>query len=172
VLTLGIVHETLLRWAPQPQRVFARAHAFIPTRADERGQEQAVGTPDSVQVIAELPDGARSVYQLSGVTPYGQEARITLYGSKGVLSYDLTRDVIRGASKVLGSSPGPLDELPVIDVPADRAGGWRVEADFVDSIRAGAPVRYTDFETGVRYMEFTEAVARSACANAPVELPE
>src|SRR4051794_9368638 len=67
VLTLGIFHETLLRWVPQPQRVCARAHAFVATRPDARGRETAVGTPDSVQVIAELPDGARSAYQFSGV---------------------------------------------------------------------------------------------------------
>ena len=72
---------------------------------------------------------------------------------------------------MLGATPGPLDELAVMEVPADRAGGWRVEADFVDSIRQGAPVRYTDFETGVRYMEFTEAVARSAYLGRAVELP-
>ena len=171
VLTLGIIHETLLRWLPQPLRVFARAHAFIPARDDGAGRRVEVGTPDSVQVIAELPDGVRSVYQFSGVTPFGQEARVTLYGSDGVLSYDLSSDVLRGASKVLGATPGPLGELPVIDVPADRAGGWRVEADFIDSIRAGAPVRYTSFPAGVKYMEFTEAVARSAYTGRPVELP-
>jgi predicted dehydrogenase len=171
MLTLGIVHETLLRWVPSPIRVCARAHAFIPTRRDGQGLEQPVGTPDSVQAIAELPGGARAVYQISGVTPFGQEARITLYGSDGVLSYDLSRDVIRGAGKVLGARPGPLDDLGEIDVPADRAGGWRVEADFVDSIRQGAPVRYTDFETGVRYLEFTEAVARSAYLGRAVDLP-
>jgi predicted dehydrogenase len=171
MLTLGILHETLLRWLPQPTRVTARAHAFIPTRPDGKGGTQSVGTPDSVQVIAELPDGARSVYQFSGVTPFGQEATITLYGSQGALRYDLTRDVIRGASKVLGSNPMGADEMPEIHIPADRAGGWRVEADFIDSIRAGAPVVYTDFESGVQYMEFTEAVARSAHSGTPVELP-
>src|SRR5262245_41509311 len=171
VLTLGILHEPLSRWLPQPARVLARAHAFIPTRRDEKGATRRVGTPDSVQAISELPGGARGVYQFSGVTPYGEEATIRLYGSQGVLSYDLTRDVIRGASKVLGSGPLPLDELPEIEIPADRAGGWRVEADFIDSIRASAPVRYTDFESGVKYMEFTEAVARSAHTGLAVELP-
>ena len=56
-------------------------------------------------------------------------------------------------------------------IPADKARHWRVEADFVDSIRTGAPVRLTDFATGVRYMEFTEAVARSAEDGSAVDLP-
>jgi hypothetical protein len=45
-----------------------------------------------------------------------------------------------------------------------------VEADFVASIRSGTPVQLTDFATGVAYMEFTEAVARSAELGRNVEL--
>src|SRR5437588_8060490 len=30
MLTLGIAHETLLRWAPSPVQVQAQAHAFVP----------------------------------------------------------------------------------------------------------------------------------------------
>jgi predicted dehydrogenase len=73
MLTLGILHETLLRWLPQPECVLARAYAFIAERIDPAsGARRPVGTPDSVQVIATLPDGAASIYQLSGVTPFGQ----------------------------------------------------------------------------------------------------
>ena len=39
------------------------------------------------------------------------------------------------------------------------------------SIREGAPVTLTDFATGAAYMEFTEAVARSARMGVAVELP-
>ena len=41
----------------------------------------------------------------------------------------------------------------------------------MDAIRQGAPIRFTDFATGVQYMEFTEAVARSAEEETAVELP-
>src|SRR5262249_38970241 len=52
MLTLGIYHETLLRWLPQPVRVMAQAHAFIAERVDpDSGAKRAVGTPDSVQVL-------------------------------------------------------------------------------------------------------------------------
>ena len=43
--------------------------------------------------------------------------------------------------------------------------GWRVEEDFVDSIRKGAPVRLTDFARGVGYMRVTEAIWRSWSAD-------
>ena len=172
MLTLGILQETLMRWAPRPVRVLAQAHAFIPTRIDpDSGVRRTVETPDSVQVLAVLDGGARAVYQFSGVTPFGQGMGVWLYGSDGVLHYDLAADRVAGASRRAAASPGSTQDLKEIPIPADKAGGWRVEADFVASIREGAPVRLTDFETGVAYMEFTEAVAVSAQKGEPVSLP-
>src|SRR5947209_20609379 len=47
MLTLGILHETLLRWVPPPVHVLAQVHAFISKRIDpESGVSRAVGTPD------------------------------------------------------------------------------------------------------------------------------
>ncbi|HEV3145006.1 MAG TPA: Gfo/Idh/MocA family oxidoreductase [Gemmataceae bacterium] len=164
MLTLGILHETLLRWLPQPARVIAQAGTFIPSRFDAGlGVRRPAGTPDSVQAITRLPNGARGVYQFSGVVPFGTGNGIRLFGSKGTLFYDLAADRIYGAQK-----PGPLEEIAI---PKEKAGGWRVEADFIDSIRERRPVRFTNFDTGVAYMEFTEAVARSALTGEAVELP-
>ena len=50
-------------------------------------------------------------------------------------------------------------------------GGWQVEADFIAAIRGERPVTRTDFRTGVRYMQFTEAVARSSRHQVPVGAP-
>src|SRR5258707_1084416 len=86
MLTLGILHETLLRWVMPPVRVLAQVHAFIPTRIDPAsGVRRPTGTPDSVQVLTTMEDGARGVYQLSGVTAHGQGVGIRLYGSEGYL---------------------------------------------------------------------------------------
>ncbi len=172
MLTLGIVHETLLRWTPPPVRVLAQVHAHIPSRIDpESGVRRAVGTPDSVQILTILEDGARASYHFSGAALFGQSMGIELYGTQGALHYDLVNDRIRGASRQTGSKGVRADELEEIRIPDDKAGGWRVEADFVDAIRLGAPVQLTDFATGAAYMEFTEAVAQSAESGAPVELP-
>lgn len=164
MLALGILHETLLRWAPPPVRVLAQVHAFVSTRIDpESGVRRPVGTPDSVQVLAVLENGARAVYRLSGVTPFGQEMEIRLYGTHGMLRYDLAKDRIYVRTG--------RDEPMEIAISPEKARDWRVEADFVESIRTGTPVRLTSFETGVSYMEFTEAVARSAKSGMAVELP-
>jgi predicted dehydrogenase len=172
MLTLGILQETLLRWVPPPVRVSAQVQAFLPTRIDpESGVARAVGTPDSVQVLAVLANGGRAVYQLSGVMPISQGAGIRLYGTEGVLAYDLTADRIYGAtrrSRPRAAKPDTLEEIPI---PEERARSWRVEADFVEAIRSGGAVHLTDFATGVAYMEFTEAVARSAQQGMAVNLP-
>jgi predicted dehydrogenase len=172
MLTLGIVHETLLRWVPPPLRVLAQAHAFIESRIDPAsGVRRPVETPDSVQVLAVLEGGARAVYHLSGVTPFGQHAGIRLFGSEGVLEYDLLHDRIRGTSRKHGGQPGDWQTLQEIPIPSKKARSWQVEADWVSSIRQGTPVTLTDFTTGVAYMELTEAVARSARLGVAVELP-
>lgn len=163
-LTLGILHETVSRWLPQPMRVLAQAHAFTPTRTDPAsGSRRPVGTPDSVQALTVLPGGARGVYQFSGAVPSGSGSGVRLFGTKGALFYDLGEDRV-----YVATGAGPFAEVPV---PPEKAGGWRCEADFVASIRDGAPVRFTSFDAGVVYMEFTEAVARSSRLGAAVSLP-
>jgi predicted dehydrogenase len=172
VLILGILHETLLRWAPPPVRVLAQSHSFIPERVDAgTGQRRPVGTPDCVQVLATLQGGARAVYHLGGTLPFGQEQSITLYGRAGVLHYDLAADRLLGASGSEGMSSARREEMHEIAIPPEKEEGWRVEADFVESIRQGKPVRLTDFATGVHYMGFTEAVAKSAASGCAVDLP-
>lgn len=168
-LTLGILYETATRWVPPATRVFAQAHAFVAERLDaSSGLRRPVGTPDSLQAVAVLADGARAVYQLSGVTVYGGEMSIRLLGRDGVIHYDLAADRIFGASRTDAARPGPaLVEIPI---PAGLTGGWTVEADFVASIRERKPIGYTDFPTAVGYMEFTEAVARSCRTGTMVDV--
>jgi predicted dehydrogenase len=168
MLTLGILHETVSRWVAPVTRVQAQVHAFIGTRIDPKsGVRRPVGTPDSVQVLTVHEDGMRGVYQFSGVTPFGPGLGVRLYGSEGALEYDFLTERIRGGQL---SGPKRVEELEEIQVPAESARDWRVEADFVEAIRGGQAIEFTDFPRGVAYMEFTEAVARSAQVGEPVEL--
>lgn len=172
MLNLGIVHETLLRWTPPPVRVLAQVHAFLATRIDpESGVRRAVGTPDSVQVLTVLQNGARASYHFSGVTEFGQEMGIALFGTEGVLHYDLLLDRLRGAHRRAGQKGAKASELEEIPIPQGKERTWRVEADFVNAIREGTPIHFTDFTTGVAYMEFTEAVALSAQREEAIDLP-
>ncbi len=166
MLSLGIVHETLIRWVPDPVRVVAQAHAFTPERLDPTsGMLIRVGTPDSVQVLTVLAGGARGLYHVSGVTRFGPGSQIHLYGSEGTLKYELAPH-----DRLWGAQRGE-NQLQEIAVPPEQEYGWHVEEEFIGSIRGECPVRFTDFATGVRYMEFTEAVVRSAATAQAVQLP-
>ena len=62
-------------------------------------------------------------------------------------------------------------ELVEIPNPEESQYRWRVAEEFVNAIRGLEPVTRTSFEVGVQYMEFLEAVARSARSGLAVHLP-
>lgn len=69
---------------------------------------------------------------------------------------------------MLGGKRGDeaLSELPIVN-----RGKWRVEEEFINAIRGVEAVTHTPFDIGVQYMEFTEAVTRSAQTGQAVALP-
>lgn len=154
LLTLGILHETLTRWIPDPVWVFSSTETF---RAEAT-------RPDSAHVLTKLANGARGIYHFSGVVHHGGEFTIELFGTEGTLRYELQSDRL-----LAGKCGEPL--LQEVSVPGEKQARWRVEAEFVEAIRGGNPANLNDFATGLRYMEFTEAVARSARLAMPVQLP-
>ena len=60
-----------------------------------------------------------------------------------------------------------LSEIPI---PAERRIGWRVEEEFVNAIRGREKITRTTFTDGVLYMEFTDAVTRSAATGQAVDV--
>ena len=165
ILAMGILHETAIRWARDPIRVFAQQSTFLPTRPAADGTTVAVTVPDSVQIVTELAGGGRGVYHLSGVDRFGPGLQIHLYGSEGTLKLKLA-----GEEQLLEGF-GSDEEMKLVSLPEELRGGWRVEAEFIGAIRREETIRFTDFATGVRYMEFTEAVGRSCEQRQPIDLP-
>jgi predicted dehydrogenase len=159
VLAMGILHEAALRWTPDPTRVFAQMETFGPDRPDGPAT-----IPDSVQVLTEIEGGARGLYHLSGIALFGPGCHLHLYGSDGTIRVDL------GSGTLLIGRAGD-ESLHEPTIPADQQGDWRVEDEFIGAIRGTESIRLTDFATGLKYMEFTEAVTRSALAGQPVDLP-
>ena len=60
--------------------------------------------------------------------------------------------------------------LSEIAIPDDLRIGWSVEEEFVSAIRGTETITRTTFEDGVRYMEFTDAVTKSAASGQSVEV--
>lgn len=162
-MMLGILVEVVHRWVGPTERVVADAATFIERRVDtETARELAIDIPDSLGVLARMANGARATYRLSTVAGAAPQANgISLYGSAATLHWAMG-DTMTFAP--LGEQPQPLEPDP------GTAHGWRVEQDFVDSIREGKPVELTNFEDGARYMQFVEAVWRSWSEGRPVEL--
>ena len=152
-MMLGIYNEVIQRWLGDTTRLTANAKVFVNKRKDpDTGREADVLIPDSVTVAAEMACGARASYVFSAVAPLAQRTSITVYGTQGVIAWE-GGDRMQVAK--LGGQLEPREPDP------DLAGSWRVEQDFVESIRDGKPVTLTSFEDGLRYMEFTDAVWRS-----------
>jgi predicted dehydrogenase len=166
VLALGILHEAAIRFAPEPTRLFAQTQLFEPERAASPYSGDTRATiPDSVQIVTELDGGGRGLYHLGGVHLFGPGHQIHMYGSKGTIRLEL------GPQERLLMGRAGEAEMHEPDIPAEQRGGWRVEAEFIGAIRGEEPVRFTDFATGVKYMEFTSAVHKSAAEGLPVDLP-
>jgi len=166
VLTLGIMHETALRWAPPPEQVFAQSAIHVPHRPAADGDAAVAATvPDSLQILSRLAGGGRGLYHMSGVNLHGPARQIHLYGSRGTIKL-----MFADREELYVGQAGD-EGLRRVELPAEQRGGWRVEAEFIGAIRGEEQVRFTDFSTGVAYMEFTEAVARSARENRPLALP-
>lgn len=153
-LSLGIFYEVFLRWLDrEPEWVVADAAVFTPRRRDEAGSLREVGTPESLTVLGRYDGATRLVMHFSGVEAARPRGEFRLNGSKACLWLD-----VLGKELWMAGSGRTAEK---VDVPALPDEGWNVEADFIASIRTGAPVRLTDFATGLRYMRFTEAAWKS-----------
>jgi predicted dehydrogenase len=168
ILSLGILHETALRWSPPPTQVFAQTQLFEPTRPlPEECRMAEVTVPDSLQVVTKLAGGGRGIYHISGVLLFGPGKQIHLYGERGTIKVEFRPD---GEERVWIGHAGDT-ELMQADIPDELLGRWRVEEEFIGAIRGQEQVELNDFATALKGMEFVEAVALSAERNAPVALP-
>ena len=153
-LSLGIFYEVFLRWLDrEPEWVAADAAVFTSKRRDESGNLREVGTPESLTVLGRYNSSTRLVMHFSGVEAAKPRGEFRLNGSKACLWLH-----VLGKELWLAENGRPAEKVEVSALPDE---GWNVEADFIASIRTGAPVRLTDFATGLRYMRFTEAVWKS-----------
>ncbi len=153
-LFMGIYYEMVLRWLQrEPVSLMADASTFTKQRKDADGLLQPMVMPESLTILGRYADGCRLGGHFSGVETSMSRAEIRINGSRAGLRLDLAKNELWLAKR------GEADWL--VEIRPLKRGSWRVEQDFVDSIREQRPVNLTDFRTGVRYMHFTEAVWES-----------
>lgn len=162
-MTLGLWNEVLNRWVGPATRVSAIAKTHNEVRRTPAGELVEAAVPDSLAITAELQCGATASYHLSSCAACGPGHSIEIYGSQGALVYQLFADRILGAT-------GDEAELQEILIPPAVERAQTTDREFVRAIREGTPVT-PDFEEGIRYMEFCEAVALSAATGEAVSVP-
>ena len=163
ILNMGIWYEAMIRWAGRATRVMAMTKINVSQRLDEQGDPVFITIPDQVDVLADLSNGAQANLRFSAVSGLSPGNDLWLCGSEGTIRVDSALNVYGGRR---GDSQ--LSEIPN---PENQQAVWRVEEEFCNAIRGQEKVTRTPFDIGVHYMEFTEAVTRSAQLGEAVSLP-
>ena len=166
ILAMGIWYEALMRWVGEAVEVMAMTQVNVTQRGTPEGVLQTITIPDHVDILAKMACGAQARLQFSAVTGLAASiSRAWLFGSEGTLCYDLDADQLSGGKRA-------DSDLAPIAIPAELEGDWRVEEEFINAIRGQEKISHTTFEDGLKYMQFTEAVTRSARSGVSVSVQD
>jgi predicted dehydrogenase len=164
ILNMGIWYEAMMRWLGPARRVMAMTKIARPKRKDETGAWHEVKVPDHVDILVSFKTSVGHL-RFSSLTAFAPPPEAWIFGSDGTLHVEVD------ARRLTGARRGDT-ALTEIAIPADQRIGWRVEEEFVNAIRGREKITHTSFEDGVRYMEFTDAVARSVASGRAEDVPE
>lgn len=167
VMSMGIWYEGVMRWVGHAATVHAVGQSVVNHRNDEHGRRTPTSIPDHIEVLCRLEQGGVLRLNVSTALGFPKPNRATIYGTQGVL--ELVQDA-EGQLGLYGGKRGDAGLSPITIAP-EKKGGWRVEEEFVNAIRGLEPVTHTDFVTGLKYMEWTDAVAASLHNRETVALP-
>jgi predicted dehydrogenase len=141
----------------------AMSKTHVPYRRDQTGALVSVAIPDHVDILYELANGAQVHMKMSATTGLSTGNQTWFYGTEGTIHVDQQQNIFAGRR---GDSQ--LSEVPN---PTEEQAFYRVEEEFSNAIRGQEQVTMVPFETGVHYMEWAEAVSRSAQTGQAVHLP-
>ena len=166
IMVMGIWYEALMRWVGPAVSVQSLGHTVVRHRRDPEGRRVAMSIPDHIEVLCALAQGGQLRMGVSAVLGHAPPTTVSVYGTEGTLRVVESS----GGFDLLAGRRGDGAMAPV-DIAADKRGAWRVEEEFVNAIRGLEPVTHTDLTTGVRYMEWTDAVTASLRSGDAVTLP-
>ncbi len=162
IMSMGIWYEALLRWVGEATEIMAKGKTYVRMRKDDDGIMRPIRIPQHIDIVGDMACGAQLHIQISNVAGLVDGPEAFIFGSEGTLRF---------ANNSLYGGQRSDDALAEIPIPADEEGGWRVEEEFVSAIRGHEGITHTNFEDGVKYMEFTEAVTRSMTSGKAISLP-
>ena len=162
IMSMGIWYEALLRWVGEATEVVAMGKTYVRMRKDADGVMRPTRIPQHIDIVGDMACGAQLHIQVSTVAGLVDGPEAFIFGSTGTLRF--------ANNNLYGGQQGD-NALAEIPIPAEEEGGWRVEEEFVSAIRGNEVITHTNFEAGVKYMEFTEAVTRSMTTGKTIPLP-
>ena len=169
VMTMGIWYEAIMRWIGPARTVHAVGQTVVKHRRAEDGRRVPMAIPDHVDVSCRMVQGGQMRLMVSMAIGHAPGVTVCVYGTEGTLRLSDAADPSAGLQLSAGRRGD--DGLSPVEIEPGKRGGWRVEEEFVNAIRGTEPVTHTDLVTGVKYMEWTDAVARSLRAGTTVHLP-
>ncbi|MBH74714.1 MAG: hypothetical protein CL896_02840 [Dehalococcoidia bacterium] len=164
MMQMGIWYEAMMRWLGPASGVTAVTSTNVKSRNNENGDRQIITIPDHAEIICEMASGPIVHMRFSQVTGLAPADSVWFFGTEGTLKLDASNMALYGGKR--GDQ-----NLSEIQIAPEKKGDWRVEEEFISAIRGQEQITHTSFEDGLRYMEFTEAVARSAQLRDMVRLP-
>ena len=162
-LNIGASYESMMRWLGRGNRVMAMSKIHVPYRRNQHGDLTSVTIPDHVDILYELANGAQVHMRMSATTGLSAGNQIWLHGTDGTIHVDSQRNVFAGRR---GDT-----ELSQVPNPSEKQAYYRVEEQITNAIRGKEQITMVPFETGVHYMEWSEAVYRSSQTGRAVYLP-
>lgn len=161
-MTLGMWAEVLNRWVGPAVRVAAWGKTHHRQRKTLAGEWVEAAVPDSLAVVADLECGATASYHFSTCAAGLPGQAIEIYGPAGALAYQFFSEEIRGLA------PGGSEWRPIA-IPPEEERTQSTDVEFIRAIIEGGRVE-PDFDEGLKYMEFCEAVALSLKTGRAVDL--
>ncbi|MDA0735300.1 MAG: Gfo/Idh/MocA family oxidoreductase [Chloroflexi bacterium] len=162
-LNIGASYESMMRWVGRGNRVMAMSKTHVPYRRNESGTLTSVSIPDHIDILYELANGAQVHMRMSATTGLSTGNQTWFYGTEGTIHVDQQQRIFAGSR-----GDTQLSEVPN---PPEEQAHYRVEEEFSNAIRGKEQITMVPFETGVHYIEWTEAVIRSAQSGQAINLP-
>ena len=170
IMMVAARYEDMLRIFGPAMSVTAVTRLFYPRLNSPSGGRMVTDIPDHVEITAELSGRATMHMRLSTVTGFAPASELWVFGSEGTVRCVLSPPGTPESSGVWLGRRGD-EAMSEVVIPREKWRPMQAVADFVGAIRGECPVGETTFEDGLKYMEFTEAVARSAQERRTIPLP-
>ena len=166
IMFMGIWYEIIMRWLGPATSVQAIGQTVVKHRRDGKGRRHAMTIPDHIDIMGEMAQGGQMRLSVSTVAGHVPMVDIYICGTQGTIRLSDTE-----GEMTLEAGTIAAKTFKSVRIPKNKQGRWRVEEEFINAIRGVEPVTHTDFQSGVQYMEWTDAVSTALRTGRKVHLP-